>query len=139
MLHGKRVLIVEDETLIALELADIVEGYRGRVVGPFRSNREALSVLDREAVDAAVLDLNLADGEATPTARKLVEAGVPLLICTAGTMPRAMRQMWPDLPVQRKPVQAERLASALRDLCAGERVTVRSSSRQAASGAAPTS
>ena len=116
MLHGRRVLIVEDETMIALELADIVEGHCGHVVGPFRSNREALSVLDREAVDAAILDLNLADGEATPTAERLIATGVPILICTAGTMPRAMRQMWPDLPIHRKPVRAERLARALCDL-----------------------
>ena len=117
MLHGRRVLIVEDEALIALELSDIVEGSQGEVVGPFRTNREAISLLDHEAVDAAILDLNLADGEATPTAERLVAAGVPILVCTAGVLPRAMRLMWPDLPVHRKPVRAERLVHALHELC----------------------
>lgn len=122
MLHGRHVLIVEDETLIAMELADIVEGSAGRVIGPFRTNKNALAVLEPEAlartrIDAAILDLNLADGEATPTAERLVAAGVPVLICTAGTLPRAMRQIEVDWPIHRKPIQAARLVAALSDLC----------------------
>lgn len=117
MLHGLRVLIVEDETLIAMELSDIVEGSSGRVVGPFRTNRDALRSLACERIDAAILDLNLADGEATPTAERLMAERVPVLICTAGTMPRAMRQKWPDLPVHRKPVLAARLVADLSALC----------------------
>lgn len=117
MLHGRRVLIVEDEALLAIELTDIVEGSHGSVVGPFRTNREALRLLDDEAVDAAILDLNLADGEATPVAERLVAAGVPILVCTAGTLPRAMRLQWPDMPIHRKPIRPDRLVDALRDLC----------------------
>lgn len=116
MLHGLRVLIVEDETLIAMELSDIVAGSHGRVVGPFRTNREALSVIDREPIDAAILDLNLADGEATPIAERLVAANIPILICTAGTLPREMRRQWPDLPIHRKPVRPARLAADLQAL-----------------------
>ena len=117
MLRGKRVLIIEDEALIAIELSDIVEGNEGQVVGPFRTNREALSLLDIESVDAAILDLNIADGEVTPTARRLIAAGVPILVCTAGTLPRAMREQWPDLPIHRKPVRARSLVNTLSELC----------------------
>ena len=117
MLHGRRVLIVEDETLVAMELCDIVEGHEGRVIGPFRTNRDALSALERERVDAAILDLNLADGEATPIAERLVARRIPILICTAGTLPRAMRTNWPDLPIHRKPVRAARLVADLGALC----------------------
>ncbi|GLS43666.1 response regulator [Methylobacterium brachythecii] len=118
MLQGRRVLIVEDEALLAIELSDIVEGSDGHVVGPFRTNRDALRLLDTETVDAAILDLNLADGEATPTAERLAAAGVPILVCTAGTLPRAMKLQWPDIPIHRKPVKADRLVDTLRDLCA---------------------
>ena len=117
MLHGLRVLIVEDEALIAMELSDIVEGSQGHVVGPFRTNREALKRLESEMVDAAILDLNLADGEATPIAEQLVAANVPILICTAGLLPRAMRLQWPDLPIHRKPVRPARLVADLSALC----------------------
>lgn len=117
MLRGRRVLIVEDEAMIAIELADIIENNAGRVVGPFRTNREAIALLERESVDAALLDLNLADGEATPLAERLVAAGVPILVCTAGVLPRAMRLLWPDLPVHRKPVHADRLIGTLTALC----------------------
>ncbi|GJD50650.1 hypothetical protein OPKNFCMD_3393 [Methylobacterium crusticola] len=117
MLSGRRVLIVEDEALIALELTEIVTGSDGLAIGPARTNREALALLDLEVVDVAVLDLNLADGEATPTAECLIAKGVPVLICTGGVLPRAMRLMWPDLPILRKPLNPERLVEVLGALC----------------------
>ncbi|ACL55316.1 response regulator [Methylobacterium nodulans] len=117
MLTGRRILIVEDEMLIALELSDVVADAQGCPIGPVRSNREALVLLDREPVDVAILDLNLADGEATPTAERLIGSGIPVLVCTGGVLPRAMRLMWPDLPVHRKPVSADRLIRTLEALC----------------------
>ncbi|ACA16797.1 response regulator receiver protein [Methylobacterium sp. 4-46] len=117
MLTGRRVLIVEDEMLIALELSDLVTDAQGSPVGPARTNREALALLDREPVDVAILDLNLADGEATPTAERLIRGGIPVLVCTGGVLPRAMRLMWPDLPVHRKPLHGDRLLRALEALC----------------------
>ena len=51
-----RVLLVEDNTLIALDLEEILKGYGCRVVGPSMTVREALEVLDREEVDIAVVD-----------------------------------------------------------------------------------
>ncbi len=134
MLNGRRVLIVEDEVLIAMDLMDIVESGEGLVVGPFRTNRDALAALASEPVDAAILDLNLADGDVTPTATYLLAAGVPILVCTAGIPPRAMRQMCPDLQVHQKPVRSERLLGTLCALLAADPSIV-----QAASGAAPTS
>ncbi len=113
MLDGRRVLIVEDEALVALELTEIVTGSNAYAVGPARTNREALALIDLEAIDVAILDLNLADGEATPTAECLIAKGVPVLICTGGVLPRAMRLMWPDLPMLRKPLNPERLVEAL--------------------------
>ena len=56
------------------------------------------------------------DGEATATARRLVAAGVPILVCTAGVMPREMRHKWPDLPIHRKPVRATQLVETLSGL-----------------------
>ncbi|KTS20473.1 histidine kinase [Methylobacterium indicum] len=121
MLDGRRVLIVEDEALVALELTEIVTGANAHAVGPARTNREALALIDLEAIDLAILDLNLADGEATPTAEGLIAKGIPVLICTGGVLPRAMRLLWPDLPMLRKPLNPERLVEALGMLC-GEQV-----------------
>ncbi|WP_298966302.1 response regulator [uncultured Methylobacterium sp.] len=139
MLNGRRVLIVEDETLIAMELGDLVVDAGGQVVGPARSNRQALALLDRDAVDVALLDLNLADGDATPTAQRLIDEGIPVLICTAGVLPRAMRAAWPHLPVHSKPVAGGRLIQTLADLSAGSLTGAAEPPPQAASGAAPTS
>lgn len=113
MLAGRRILIVEDESLIAMELADIVETSGGRVAGPVRSNRDALRLTAEEAPDAALLDMNLADGDATPVTRRLMELGIPVVVCTAGLVPLGLRLAFPDLPVLRKPVDAQRLTTAL--------------------------
>ncbi len=47
-------------------MTEIVTGSNAYAVGPARTNREALALIDLEAIDVAILDLNLADGEATP-------------------------------------------------------------------------
>ncbi|WP_430910229.1 response regulator [Methylobacterium sp. sgz302541] len=113
MLLGKRILIVEDESLIAMELADIVERAGGTVVGPVRTNRDALRLADDRPVSAALLDMNLADGDATPIARRLLDRGVPMVVCTAGLVPLGLRLAFPDLPVHRKPVDGPRLVRSL--------------------------
>ncbi|WP_238183270.1 response regulator, partial [Methylobacterium trifolii] len=116
MLFNQRVLIVEDETLIAMELADIVEGAGARVIGPVRSNRDAIRLIGREIPDLAVLDINLADGDASPIFEALTAAQVPVLICTAGILPPRMRRSGSQPLVQRKPVDAGRLVAALAGL-----------------------
>lgn len=120
-LTGQRILIVEDEALIAMELVDIVEIAGGRVVGPVRTNWEALLLVEDESVDAVLLDLNLADGDATPVATVLMGRAVPVVICTAGIVPPRLRQAFPDIPVHRKPVKERRLVACLSDAIAARR------------------
>ena len=66
MLNQVSVLIVENEPFIALDLATAVEEARGKVIGPARSVREALMLIERHLVQAAVLDVNLSDRDVTP-------------------------------------------------------------------------
>ena len=120
MLGGRRVLVVEDEALIALELEDIITSHEGLTVGPVRTNREALALIATEAIDLAILDLNIADGEVTPTAEKLMERGIPILVCTGGILPRTLRLLCPDVPLHRKPMSPERLVRELAALGRGD-------------------
>ena len=75
-----RVMIVEDASLVALSLADVLsdEGYA--VVGPVSSQMEALALLDAAHPDLVVLDLNLQDGFCAGLAKELHVAGVPFVV-----------------------------------------------------------
>jgi CheY-like chemotaxis protein len=79
-LKGVRVLLVEDEHVVALELAWLLRDAGCRVLGPARSVVEALALLGRERPDAAVLDLELLDGLAAPVAALLTSMGVPFVL-----------------------------------------------------------
>jgi DNA-binding response OmpR family regulator len=76
-LSGKRVLIVEDEPLIALELMTMLEGVRAEVVGPARSTRQARELIHEETLHAALLDINLAEERTDQLAAALLRRKVP--------------------------------------------------------------
>jgi DNA-binding response OmpR family regulator len=78
-----RVLVVEDEALVAMLLEDALLDADYAVMGPAATVDEALALLDcGEAPDAAVLDLNLADELVTPVADALAARGVPFVFAT---------------------------------------------------------
>lgn len=81
-LAGKRVLIVEDEYLVALEVENTLHDAGCVVVGPFASVQEALEALEVEKVDLALLDVNVAGKLVYPVAYLLEEAGTPFLFVT---------------------------------------------------------
>jgi DNA-binding response OmpR family regulator len=108
-----RVLIVEDEAIIAMSLADSFEEAGAEVLGPAASVREALSLLDRDEPDAALLDVNLLDGEVTPVALRLLAQGVPILIYTGRGPPAALAVHEPAVPVIIKPARTEILCRTL--------------------------
>ena len=67
-LTGRRVLVVEDEALVAMLVEDALLDAGAAVVGPAATVSEALSLLSKENPDVAVLDLNLAGETSTPVA-----------------------------------------------------------------------
>src|SRR3954454_7390819 len=76
-LAGARVLVVEDEFVIALEVEFLLRDFGCEVLGPVPSVVRALELLGRERPDAALLDLNLLDGMAVPVAELLASRRVP--------------------------------------------------------------
>jgi hypothetical protein len=79
LLNCAPILIVEDELLIALELQLWVEDAEGQVVGPVGSANAALAWLQTCVVAAAILDVQLTDGDATPIADALAAREVPMV------------------------------------------------------------
>jgi len=82
-LKSRRVLVVEDEAVEALMLEELLIQAGCVVIGPAVTTESALSLIGREAIDCAVLDVKLVDGEAFPVADALAARGVPFLFATA--------------------------------------------------------
>lgn len=114
MLNGARVLIAEDEPFIAFSLAACVEDAGGEVIGPCASVAEALSHIQSGALPtAAILDLNLMDGEVTPVAEQLLDGSVVVILHTGVDPPARLRKRAPALIYCAKPTAPERLVQTL--------------------------
>ena len=94
-LSGRRVLVVEDESLVAMLLETILEDMGCTPVGPASSIDEALVLAtDGEPLDAALLDVNVAGRQVFPVAEALKERGVPFVFSTGygeGGLPEEWR------------------------------------------------
>ena len=112
MLAGKRILIVEDEPLIALDLETAIVDLQGSVIGSVRTITEALRIAEFEDFDGAILDLQLKEGMAHPVAECLSKRAIPFVIHSGQseiTSPRAR----PDVPIISKPALPEQVIKVL--------------------------
>lgn len=109
---GLRILIVEDEPIVALDLENILSDAGYSVAGIAPSIDKAMSLVDSEAIDAAILDRNLRGENVEPVALRLHERGTPFLFVT-GYDDGALKI---DAPVLQKPVRPETLLEALKSL-----------------------
>ena len=103
LLAGRRILVVEDERIAALELAGVLAGHGALVVGPATSVAQALALISREGpFDGAVLDLNLGGTIADAVADRLLACDVPVLI-VSGYGAGVVDDRFADVPRLEKP------------------------------------
>jgi CheY-like chemotaxis protein len=111
VLAGLRVLVVEDEFLIALDLLAILDDLGCVALGPAATVEEALRLLAADPPDAALLDMNLRGIRATPVALALAAGGVPFATVTAyASLPEAV---FDGVRLVAKPFTPERVGDAL--------------------------
>lgn len=105
VLAGLAVLLVEDEFLVACELADFLADHGANVLGPAPSVEAALKLIDRHGrrLDGAVLDVNLRGERSFPAADALALLGVPFVFVT-GYDPGAMPGRYSSSPHCLKPI-----------------------------------
>jgi CheY-like chemotaxis protein len=114
-LSGRRVLVVEDEMIVAWLLEDMLADFGCVVVGPAARVEQALAVIDAEAIDAAVLDVNLNGQKSYPVADALAARGVPFVFSTGYDKGRLL-DGYRSFPVLQKPYQRAELGDTLAKL-----------------------
>src|SRR5262249_36131396 len=101
---NNRVMIVEDEFLVALELADSLTALGFSVVGPFTRVVEARRAIAEGDVDAAILDVNLSGQPIYPLAEELRVKGTPFVFVT-GYDADVIDPQFRHVPVLQKPIE----------------------------------
>ena len=117
VLRGKKVLIVEDEALIAMLFEDILEDTACQIVGPAMNVRQAMELAGTAEIDVAVLDVNLNGESSFPVAALLRSRGVPLIF-SSGYGSQGLPPEWQDRPTLPKPFTSDEVVGALERLVA---------------------
>ena len=95
--RGSRILVIEDEALVALQLQADLESAGHKVVGPARSLQAGMSLVDREEIDVALIDVSLGRETSAPIADRLLARNVPFAFVTGysdtAMLPEHLRAM----------------------------------------------
>ena len=120
LLQGRKVLIVEDQYLIADDMRRAISGLGGAIIGPCATLRAALDIVELSMPDLAILDINLRGEEVFELAEELTRREIPFIFATGyedWTIPERFR----DRPRLEKPVRPRALREAVERL-SGERI-----------------
>jgi CheY-like chemotaxis protein len=122
---SRRVLVVEDEMIVAWLLEDMLAELGCAVVGPAVSVDQALAMIDAQPIDVAVLDVNLNGQTSYPIADVLATRGVPFVFSTGYDKDR-LPDGYRTCPVLQKPFRRSQLVDALAKLLAPRTSSVES-------------
>jgi CheY-like chemotaxis protein len=111
-----RVLVVEDEMLVAMNIEDMLLELGHEVAGLASRLAPALALARDSRFDAAMLDVNLAGEPSFPVADLLAERGIPFLFAT-GYGRHGIEERFRGRPILQKPFRAAELGAALAGLC----------------------
>ncbi|HEV8330020.1 MAG TPA: response regulator [Steroidobacteraceae bacterium] len=113
VLNGRKVLVVEDQYAVALDLCEGLDREGASVVGPASSVEDALAMLESGRPDVAVLDIQLHGGLVYPVADRLQELGVPYLF-TSACEPDEIPEQYRFAPRFDKPIRLSSIIAAIR-------------------------
>jgi DNA-binding response OmpR family regulator len=114
-LIGKRVLIVEDEPVIALDYATQLVQAGAKVVATCATVQGAVDCLREKPIDVAVIDFVLADGNSERLQAALKRQHIPFVVVSA--YPRALVRTEPGQEILQKPVRGELLCGRVEAVC----------------------
>jgi DNA-binding response OmpR family regulator len=109
---ARRILIVEDEMMIAMMIADMLAELGHQVAGVAHRLESALELAQADTFDMAILDINLRGEQSFPVAKLLTERGVPFLFAT-GYGTDGLEDPFRDVLTLRKPFAMGQLSAAV--------------------------
>lgn len=112
-MSGCRVLVVEDEALIAMALEDILLDLGCEVIGPASTVESALKLAETEAIDGALLDINVRGTLIYPVAERLMARDIPVVLCSGYALTSAIPAPFNDLPQIAKPYNPAMVRSTI--------------------------
>lgn len=112
-LQAPRILVVEDEALIAVEIAAQLRSLGFSVLGPVGCLEEAIEMAWHSALHGALLDVNIKGGEVFPVAEILLRRGLPIVFAT-GRGPEHYPEQFRSKTWLRKPFNLRQLERAAR-------------------------
>lgn len=110
--RGGRILVVEDEPIVAMTLQDMLSDLGYEVAGPAARVPAALALVAAGGLDAAILDVNMGDGDSYSVAAALRERGIPYLFAT-GYGRQGIEPGHEDVPVLQKPYREAQVEAAI--------------------------
>ncbi len=113
--HARRVLVIEDEVLIAMVLEDMLDMLGHAVVATPATFAEAEAAIAAGGFDLVIADVNLGAEPIYPLADRVVAAGVPLILAT-GSHPDTLPPRFAGLPVLEKPYALAAIETVLEKL-----------------------
>lgn len=117
-LDGRAILVVEDDPLIAMDLAEVLEN-AGASVLTTRTLEHAAMAVERPGIACAIVDRELQDGDTTPIRSRLSERGIPFAIYSGRPGATATEGKAPQLT---KPATEEQILATMVDLIMGHQV-----------------
>ena len=113
---GCRILVVEDETFIAMLIEDVLKAIGCDVIGPTGKLETALQLASDAALDAAILDVSIRGGKIYPVAERLLARDIPFVL-SSGYNDRALPENLRNKPRLIKPFTTAQLEEKIMYLC----------------------
>jgi DNA-binding response OmpR family regulator len=127
----RRILIVEDEFIIAEALADCVRNLGFDCAGPAQSVKAGIDLIDGEPIDAAILDMRLGNDRADDVADALAARKIPFAFAV-GELSDIAQRRWPYALILLKPYSDQQVAETLGRLLDGDQPAVQDRENHAA-------
>ena len=113
--HGLRILVAEDETLVLMEIEDMLRELECEIVGPVSTVGAAVAAIRQNDLDGALLDMNLRGERIAPAAEQLVARRVPFLLVTGYASRAGDEPALKNAPRLTKPLSLHSLGAAMSD------------------------
>ncbi|WGF90942.1 response regulator [Marinivivus vitaminiproducens] len=112
-LEGMRILVVEDDPVIAIDMEEILVRAGAEVIGPVSYLPKAFEVATHQVLSAAMLDVRLGDQSVEPAAQLLAARGIPIVFYTGQPLPFPLQRDWPRSTTLYKPATTDAIINAL--------------------------